>query len=248
MLVTATAASNNSWGISYPPPLPPHPLHYPWTNHTYDFTTLSALPATFEWNHNPDPAFYSLNNNTSSSRDGKGLILSTASLTADLYSARNTLTHRAHGEFPVGTVELDISGMKDGDRAGLAAFRDRSAYIGVHKETGDNKYTIAAVFNMTVDEFSGETVDLGYVAASVDVPSGVGKVWLRCRMDARASGTREARFSYSFDGGKTEWRELGGVYELYTGWAFFLGYRFGVFNHATRELGGSVSVLSFTSA
>ncbi|KAK4241051.1 glycosyl hydrolase [Achaetomium macrosporum] len=246
--VLVTTANSSSWGTSYPYPLPRHPLHYPWTKHTYNFTTLSSpssgiLPPAFEWNHNPDTSAYTLN----SSSNGGGLILSTASVTTDLYSARNTLTHRAHGEFPVGTLELDISGMADGDRAGLAAFRDRSAYIGVHR-TGQ-KFEITAVFNMTIDEYSGETRGLGYVAGSVEVPQGVGKVWLRCGMDARASGTREARFSYSFDeNGRKGWRELGGAYELYNGWAFFLGYRFGVFNFATKGLGGRVRVLSFMTA
>jgi hypothetical protein len=38
------------------------------------------------------------------------------------------------------------------------------------------------------------------------------------------------------------------VYELYTGWAFFLGYRFAVFNFATKAVGGSVRVVSFGTA
>ncbi|KAL2018003.1 hypothetical protein VTK56DRAFT_1383 [Thermocarpiscus australiensis] len=188
-------------------------------------TSPPTLPPTFEWNHNADTTKFSLSNNT-------GLTLSTASITTDLYAARNTLTHRAHGPFPVGTVPLDISAMADGDRAGLAAFRDRSAYIGVHR-TGTG------------------TLDLGHVVATAALPRGVETVWFQARLDARASGTREARFGYSFDGAR--FVELGGAYPMYDGWAFFLGYRFGIFNFATEGLGGGggrgkVRVLSFTTA
>ena len=42
----------------------------------------------YEWNHNPDTSRFSVNN---------GLRLQTATVTNDLYSARNTLTHRIQG-------------------------------------------------------------------------------------------------------------------------------------------------------
>jgi beta-xylosidase len=233
---TLVTTTNKTWSTTYPLPLPAHPLHYPWTR-TYTFPTLPSLPPSFEWNHNPDIAKYTLNAST-------GLTLYTASVTPDLYAARNTLTHRIHGEFPSATLTLDISAMADGDRAGLAAFRDQSAYIGVHRLGGE--YEIKVVFNMTMDEWSGATVGLGQVVGSVAVPQGTRKVWLRVGMDARASGTRETGFEYSLDG--KGFVAVGGKYELYTGWAFFLGYRFGIFNFATEALGGSVRVLEFTTA
>ena len=134
--------------------------------------------------------------------------------------------------------------MADGDRAGLAVFRDRSAYVGVHR-TGDS-FAVVAAFNMTIDEWSGATLDLGQVVEQVAVPAGVKKVWLKVGLDARASGDHGAWFEYSLDG--RGFVKVGGVYEVYTGWAFFLGYRFGVFNHATKALGGSVKVASFATA
>lgn len=225
--------SNNGWGKTYKRPSLPSKPTAPLTG-TYRFDG-PALGPTFEWNHNPDTTRFSLN---------RGLTLQTASNTTDLYAARNTLTHRVFGEYPVGTLDLDFSAMADGDRAGLAAFRDRSAYIGVHRE--GSKYSIVAVHNMTIDEFAGNTLDLGRVIDSARVREGVRKIWLRTTMDARPNGSREARFLYSYDGKK--FVELGGPYELYTGWAFFLGYRFGIFNFATKALGGAVKVASFTSA
>ena len=77
-----------------------------------------ALAPEWEWNHNPD--------NTKWSARGQ-LTLQTATVTNDLYRARNTLTRRILGPSSTATIVLDYSGMRDGDQAGLALFRDRSA-------------------------------------------------------------------------------------------------------------------------
>ncbi|KAL3301274.1 glycosyl hydrolase family 43 protein [Colletotrichum asianum] len=223
--------ANGGWGAEYPMPLPEKVL-YNWTR-TYTFE--SELGPTLEWNHNPDVASYEVNN---------GVTLKTASVTEDLYSARNTLTHRIHGEFPKGTVAIDFSNMADGDRFGLAAFRDQSAYIGIHR-VGDT-YTLKAVQGLIIDEWSGDPVSNGTEVASAPVPSGPKKVWFRAELDARPTGTRDANFFYSFDG--VSFTKLGETYELYSGWAFFIAYRFGIFNFATKALGGSIKVESFTAA
>ncbi|EMR65408.1 hypothetical protein MGN70_011597 [Eutypa lata] len=220
------------WGASYQMPLPAQPVPE-WTG-TDNFEGDSLGPS-WEWNHNPDETKYAV---------GNGLTLSTATVTDDLYSARNTLTHRIHGEYPVGTVEVDISGMADGDRFGLAAFRDRSAYIGVYRD-GD-AYELALVHGITQEEQSWNTTSKGDVVAT-EALSGPTTIWLRASLDARASGSFAANFSYSTDG--AEFTSLGEEpYTMYTNWAYFMGYRFGIFNFATKELGGSVKVASFTSA
>ncbi|KAK2748221.1 hypothetical protein FQN55_004497 [Onygenales sp. PD_40] len=218
------------WGASYPMPHPAQPLTN-WTG--TDKFEGDSLGPDWEWNHNPDPAKYSVND---------GLTLSTATITDDLYAARNTLTHRIHGEFPIGTIAANFSNMSDGDRFGLAAFRDRSASIGINRD-GD-AYTISLVHNMTQDESSWNTTSKGEVVARADITTE--QVWLRASLDARAGGTKEASFSYSTDG--VEFITLGEPYIMWTNWAYFMGYRFGIFNYATKELGGSVHVSSFTSA
>ncbi|KAF2251682.1 glycoside hydrolase family 43 protein [Trematosphaeria pertusa] len=229
---TFVNGSNGGWGASYPLPLPAKQTP-PWTG-TYRFN-YSTLPPQFEWNHDPDISKFSVDN---------GLTLSTASVTSDLYQARNTLTHRTHGEFPTATVQLDISELAEGDRTGLAAFRDRSAYIGIHRSNGTN--TIIAAFNATIDEFSGATLDNGTIVASIPVPSDTRILWVRTNLDARPNGSKAAEFFYSMDGRR--WEQLGGTYELYTGWAFFLGYRFAVFNYATVALGGQIRIKEWTVA
>jgi hypothetical protein len=46
---------------------------------------------------------------------------------------------------------------------------------------------------------------------------------------------------------ETEFTELGGLYTLTVDYLFFMGYRYGIFNYATKALGESVEVISFTS-
>lgn len=220
---------SGGWGVSYPMPHEAQPLMN-WTG--TDTFAGTQLGHDWEWNHNPDETKYSVDD---------GLTLSTATVTEDLYAARNTLTHRTFGEFPNGTVEVDFSDMADGDYFGLAAFRDRTAFIGVFRD--GEEYSLRTVHNITQDEETWETIDPGSIETEATIVDT--KIWLRASLDVRASGTKEARFAYSFGG--EDFIDYGGAYEMWTNWAYFIGYRFGIFNFATKELGGSIRVSSFTS-
>jgi beta-xylosidase len=225
-----TTDSSGGWGKSYAYPLPPHPGGN-WTG--TDAFAGTQLGVAWEWNHNPDPTKYAVNN---------GLTLSTATVTDDLFHARNTLTHRIHGEFPTGTVAIDFSSMADGDVAGLAAFRDLTSWIGVVRN--GSSYSVQVKANATQDLSTWATTSTGTVTATA--PITVSKVWFRVAMDARASGPKTAQFSYSLDG--TTFTKLGAATTLSSGWEIFMGYRYGIFNCATKALGGSVKVTEFTSA
>lgn len=222
---------NGGWGLSYPLPLPV--VSTPSWTRTYTFEGPD-LPPHFEWNHNPDNDAVVVDN---------GVTLSTSSVTEDIYQARNTLTHRIHGEYPVGTVEIDFSNMADGDRSGFAAFRDKTGYIGIHR-VGD-EYAITVLHHAIIDEWSGNPMEPGTIVATEPFPADAEKkIWFRAELDARPNGSRDATFLYSLDG--EEFTPLGPTYKLYDGWAFFIAYRFGIFNFATTALGGSITVNSLT--
>lgn len=189
----------------------------------------AELAPEWEWNHNPDDSKWSV---------GDGLVLQTATVTDDLYAARNTLTRRIEGPASFGTIELDFSGMQDGDVAGIAALRDRSAWIGVKKSNGSARVVMTSGVDMNT---SWATTSTGSEVAGADI-SGT-KIWLRVEADVRSSGGGTATFSYSTDG--TQFEALGNTLTMNKDWQYFLGYRFGIFNYATEALGGSVKVLSF---
>ncbi|GGN07623.1 xylosidase [Lentzea pudingi] len=218
---------NGGWGANYPMPnLPSRPVKPMTGVDTFDGTTLKPQ---WEWNHNPDTTKYSVNN---------GLRLSTATVTNDLYNARNTLTHRVQGPTSTATVTLDLASMRDGDRTGLAMLRDSSAWIGVKRDNGRNR--VVMVNGLTMDG-NWNTTGTGAEVASATLAGT--RIWLRANADIRPGSGRQARFSYSTDG--VNFTSLGTGFTLKNEWQFFMGYRFGIFNHATQALGGSVTVPRF---
>lgn len=219
---------SGAWGSSYPLPsvstdkkVSPIP-----TSYTFEESTLSP---EWEWNHNPDNSKWS---------SGNGLTLQAATVTDDLYSARNTLTRRIPGPKSSATIRLDISSMADGDRAGLSLFRDSSAWIGVRRDNGSSR--VSMTNGLTMDA-NWNTKSKGSEEAGAEIAGD--EIWLRAIIDITPGTGRKGSFAYSTDG--SSFIDLGGELTLNSDWPFFLGYRYGIFNYATKELGGEVRVKKF---
>ncbi|KAF2621075.1 glycoside hydrolase family 43 protein [Macroventuria anomochaeta] len=242
--------SKGSWLLEYPQLAPGSEtsstqVSRP-TRHNFSQDTLDPC---WEWNHNPDDSKWEL-------KDGQ-LILETGSVTQYLHCATNTLTLRTIGPGSICTFLVDVSMLKDGDRAGISMFRDESAYIGVHID-GD-KPRIAYVEGIKVGPtdkaigwFNGRPAALDWECKSAgsveaETPLASSRLWLRIVADLRAAWvagyenvTRKATFHYSFDG--VTFMPLGPEYALSRSTAGFVGYRFALFNFATKALGGKVKV------
>ncbi|KSW21678.1 RICIN domain-containing protein [Cellulomonas sp. B6] len=220
---------NGRWGATYPRP------NITTTRTVKPLTGTDTFAGTrlgpqWEWNHNPDTSRFTVSD---------GLTLRTASVTRDLYAARNTLTHRVQGPSSTATVELDVAGMANGDRTGLAMLRQSSAWIGVVRGS-DGARRVVMTDGLTMDS-SWNTTGTGTERASAALPGT--RVWLRVTADIRPGSGRQATFSWSTDG--RTFTPLGPAFTLNADWQFFMGYRFGVFNHATQALGGAVTVRRF---
>lgn len=220
----AVTLVNNAWGSSYPAPLPLSPVSHTGT----DAFAGTSLGPQWEWNHNPDTSKFSVSN---------GLTLSAATVTNDLYHARNTLTHRILGPTSSGTVILNFSNMADGDCTGLAMLRDSSAWIGIRKNGSSTRISMWTGLTMNSTWATSST---GYEVASQAISGS--RVWLRIYADIHVGSDKEASFYYSTDGQNFE--KLGSLV-LESSWQFFLGYRYAIFNFATKALGGKVQVESF---
>jgi beta-xylosidase len=219
---------NGRWGSSYPRPnLPWHPT----ASMTGTDTFTGPLGPQWEWNHNPDTSKFSV---------GNGLRLSTATVTNDLYNARNTLTRRIPGPSSTATIQLDYAAMANGDRTGLVMLRDQSAWIGVRKDNGVTRVSMTTGLTMSTSGWT--TTGTGSEAAGANVSGG--RIWLRASANIQPGSGRTATFAYSTDG--STFTTLGPAFTLTNDWQFFMGYRFGVFNYATSALGGSVTVDRFT--
>ena len=239
---------NGGWGQSYPVPAietdktvtPIGPL-----TDSFDGETLHP---EWEWNHNPDNSAWSL--------AAEGLTLSTATVTTDLYAARNTLTHRIIGPKSSGTFRINVGDLTAGDIAGAAILRDDSAYIGARKET-NGSVTLIHVHGITMEEGDDgwQTVSEGSVVASAteglgDVASGEKDLWLRIVANVTPTfglpaedGRNTAQLQYSVDG--ETFQQLGPDFQIHNRWQFFMSPRFAVFNFATEQLNGSLHVKGF---
>jgi beta-xylosidase len=217
---------DGAWGVSYDLPLPAYPLKSPSGTDTFSGTSLGP---EWEWNHNPDTTKFSVND---------GLTLYSTTVTSDLYAARNTLTHRILGPTSSGTIYLDYSNTKDGDRTGFALLRDTSAWIGVENNGGSFRVTMWSGLTMTG---KWATASTGAEVAGAEVSGG--KIWLRIYADIHPGVSQQGQFYYSTDG--TTFTRLGAL-TMNNDWHFFMGYRYGIFNYATNALGGYVEVSSFT--
>jgi len=222
----------NKWAVSYPFPSNSTSAQIVWTG--TDVFSGTSLSQAWEWNFAPDTSNFTVNN---------GLTLRTASVTNDLYKARNTLTQRTYGAYPVGTAKIDFSGMADGDTCGLAAFRDSSAWIGVLRS--GSTYNLVQVSGATQNATNKwATISTGNISASKSISTS--SIYLRVSMDVRPSGAKSANFSYSYNG--SNFTTFGSTFILNTSYNYFTGYRYGIFNYATKALGGFVKVISFTSS
>ena len=181
----------------------------------------SDLDLVWQWNHNP-------NNNNWSLTDRAGwLRLTTGSKATSILNARNTLTQRTFGPTCSGKIKMDISGMKNGDYAGLAAFSYNYGYIAVKKESAGAKLVMVDAHNN-----QKEKADKPTVAASVDCTSDI--VYLK--EDFNFAGGDKVTFYYSFDG--NTWTQLGDPMQLSYELTHFMGSKFAIFNYATKSTGG----------
>ena len=175
-----------------------------------------ALPLVWQWNHNPDNQHWSL-----TARPGF-LRLTTGRVDADFLSARNTLTQRTFGPECSGTTAIDVSNLKDGDFAGLALLQKHYGLIGVTAEGGTN-------YVVMISAESGSPVEVARV------PLERTKVFLKAECDFQ-NRADVGRFSYSLDG--SSWTKLGNPLKMRYTLPHFMGYRFGLFNYATKTPGG----------
>lgn len=191
------------------------------------------LKMEWQWNHNPVDEAWTL-------KEHKGFLrLKTNKVVSNLYEARNTLTQRMEGPECSGSLALEVGGMKDGDRAGLAAFNGHSGILTVEKEGKDLFLVMSEeVVSLTDKEKKVNGVERKE-CARVKLPR-TKKVYLRVDADFRLKRDI-AEFYYSMDG--KDWTKIGSDFRMLFDYRkLFMGTKFGIFNYATKSAGGYVDV------
>ena len=176
-----------------------------------------ALPLVWQWNHNPDNSLWSVT-------ERKGYLrLKTGRIDSTFLGARNTLTQRTIGPKCSGSISLDVSTMKDGDFAGLGLLQKNYGLVGV-KVDGNN------LDIEMMNAGSGKPVE----AQNISLTQKTVYFKAECNFTDKKD---VADFFYSLDG-KT-WTIIGTQLKMAYTIPQFIGYRFALFNYATKTTGGS---------
>lgn len=183
---------------------------------TSDDFSSPEMKLEWQWNHNPDNTNWSLTERPGYYR------IKTGRTDAQVVNARNTLTQRSFGPKCSGRIALDASGLKDGDVAGLCAFQYGYGYVGV-KKSGTSLSVVM------VNARSGNPTE------EESVPIDQDRVYLRVDMDF-TNRTDKATFFYSLD--SLTWLPIGNTLQMSYDLKHFVGYRFALFNYATKSSGG----------
>lgn len=181
------------------------PVQVPAT--TDEFNT-QKLGLQWQWNHNPDSEKWSL-------KARKGYMRLKASYAEDLKKARNTLTQRVQGPSSEGTVELEVTGLKNGNVAGFGIFEFPYAYVAV-RQSGDKKQIVMCNDGKIVeqiDDFQGN------------------RIWIRARATDKDF---QARFYYSLD--NKDFTPIGDVLSMGLGLPWTAN-RFALFHFTTEKDG-----------
>lgn len=197
----------------------------PGTTESDDFSG-AKLKTVWEFNHHPDNAHWRLENGQ--------LKITTSRVDQDFFRVRNILTQRTFGPECEGSVKVDGSAMKVGDRAGLALFQ---------REWG------ALALERTEKGF-----EISLERQNLRVPAQGPIVWFKACCDFTPCPDQKYEgiprhidkgwFEYSTDG--ANWKRLGRAIDLKYTIPHFTGYRFALFNWATKEAGGTAAFDDFT--
>jgi beta-xylosidase len=169
------------------------------------------LGPQWEWNHNPDDTRWSLTARP-------GFLRLVAAPAEHLVTARNTLTQILQGPRARITARLDVARMRDGQRAGLSLFGVGPSWIGLVREAGRLRVTLA--------NKGAETAGPAVEAHMVDLRAEVGP-------------EQTVRYSYSIAGGP--FRLMGDAIPL-ARFSWWKGSRPALFSFTRDAPGGSVDI------
>jgi len=240
-------------------------------NDTYSYKPLYAsddfsytemhpsLKAQWQWNHVCNPALWKIENHA--------LWITTGKVSVNPTFAQNTLTQRMLLPESGVTVQLDASGLRDGDYAGLIALQGCYCMVGI-KRVQDEFFlfkwvrtNIAEPYQIGYPDYEpGEEVFLEKLEGEPRITLGM-QADFRKQADLIRTfvklGNGEAQSvdrthddftpidSTSTAGSQNEWREIGEPHQLKFGLDHFTGARFGLCVFSTKQEGGTAGFSDF---
>lgn len=174
------------------------------------------LPLIWQWNHNPDNKNWSV-------KERKGYLrIKTSRIDSSFTQVKNVLTQRTFGPVCSGTTMLELSKMNEGDFAGLSLLQKDFGLVGVKVDKGSKKVIMIDAEKGTPEEIE-----------SIEIKEN--KIYFKAECNFKDKAD-QGRFYYSLDGKK--WISIGKVIKMPYTIPHFMGYRFGLFNYASKAVGG----------
>ncbi len=134
------------------------------------------------------------------------------------------MTQRTIGPSCSAAIAVEVSNMKDGDFAGLSLLQKDYGLVGVRME-GNTKSLVM------INAMTGAPQELAKINLKQQ------RIFLKANCDF-SNKKDTAQFFYSTDG--HHWKMIGNVLKMSYTIPHFMGYRFGLFNYASKEAGGYV--------
>jgi beta-xylosidase len=181
-----------------------------------DDFNAAILGLQWQWNHNPVNASWSLT-------EKFGMLVLKALKSENFTKARNTLTQKVMGATGEAVTEMDLSGLTDGQKAGLCSMGGKNtSLLGVTRKNGQMYLFM---------EKNGKTID--------EKPVKQKKIYLKVKLDIKGD---KNLFFYSFD--NKQFSQLGESFITSAG--FWKGTRIGLFSFNEANDNGSAAFNWFT--
>ena len=202
----------------------------------------NKLALEWQWNHNPDDRSWSV-------IERRGFLrLKNNNIATHLLNARNTLTMRTEGPACSGYIKMDVSNMKVGDYAGLAAFQFNYGKVGV-RVADDGKKKIYMAKNGGYSGNANIVNSRDTIVQEMDLNGDI--VYVKTdfnfnTIDANFNSSNNidrVSFFYSLDG--NNWAKIGEDIRMTYDLKMFTGYKFAIYSYPTRNTGGFVDIDSF---
>lgn len=174
-------------------------------------------------------------------KPGSFVKMRTSLLANNIFDARNTITWRTWGPLCADTINIDATGLNDGDCAGLAAFNGDAGVLSVKKE-GKKVFLVFSEQSVSLSDDTKAITDVTCKEIQrVEIPKAkLNNIALAMTGDFNP-GRDIANFYYSFDG--TTFSQIGGDYKMRFDFRrFFMGTRYALFFYSTKKTGGTIHV------
>lgn len=204
-------------------------------NFTTEGSITYELAYAWQWNHKPSYGLWHL-------EDSKTMSITTGKIAANPTMAQNIPTQRMIYPACCSKVTVDVSGLNDGDYAGLLVLQGNYAMVGIKKERGIF-YLVTVVNERSINPgiIGSSDIDEGEIAIGEEISDN--KIDLMVYADFTDMNDKMQMFYKEEDG---KWTQAGKEHKLHFGLDHFTGARVGLCVYSTKETGGTAVFSNFS--